>query len=397
MGALVELKDQGKIRHVGLSNVDEAQLRIAQQIVPVVSVQNRYNVTDRHSESMLDLCEQEQIAFLPYSPVQDFEDNTAVAGDRGAPRRHRDAGGAGVDARPIADDGCRFPEPGRWRTSRRTSTPRPSRSTRARWPRSPRQPLDAAAFAGFDLRRRCTCPLPASRRASCRSPVRSSDPLRRMSIHDRMLMSSVTGAEGSAGVGVVPSSPAWPLPAASRMAAMLPSGGSSSKPTSSTLRERECGPVDVGRGGVAGVDDRGDDRAGCRPPLCVRRHVVALRERPGAVGQLQLDVEVERLQAEHRRARERHDRRRHRRPLPEVTLHPRVERGVVDAVVGRLPRANPARGSRRRAPTPLPSPASRTRRARRRSSGPRGGPAAAGARPSGRRRGSRTVPPTRAR
>jgi aryl-alcohol dehydrogenase-like predicted oxidoreductase len=79
MGALVELKEQGKIRHVGLSNVDESHLRIAQKMVPVVSVQNRYNVTDRRSESMLDLCEQEQIAFLPYSPVQDFEDNAVVA------------------------------------------------------------------------------------------------------------------------------------------------------------------------------------------------------------------------------------------------------------------------------------------------------------------------------
>ena len=79
MGALVELKDEGKIRHVGLSNVDEHQLRIAQRMTAVVSVQNRYNVTDRSSESMLDLCEQEQIVFLPYSPVQDFEQNTVVA------------------------------------------------------------------------------------------------------------------------------------------------------------------------------------------------------------------------------------------------------------------------------------------------------------------------------
>ena len=78
IGALVELKEQGKIRHVGVSNVDEAELRIAQSLVPVVSVQNRYNVLDRRSESMLDLCEQESIAFLPYSPVQDFENNTAV-------------------------------------------------------------------------------------------------------------------------------------------------------------------------------------------------------------------------------------------------------------------------------------------------------------------------------
>ena len=78
IGALVELKEQGKIRHIGVSNVDEGQLRVAQRLTPVVSVQNRYNVSDRRSESMLDLCEQEQIAFLPYSPVQDFEDNAVV-------------------------------------------------------------------------------------------------------------------------------------------------------------------------------------------------------------------------------------------------------------------------------------------------------------------------------
>ena len=78
VGALVELKEAGKIRHIGVSNVTEEQLRTAQSMTPVVSVQNRYNVTDRRSESMLDLCEQEQIAFLPYSPVQDFEDNTVV-------------------------------------------------------------------------------------------------------------------------------------------------------------------------------------------------------------------------------------------------------------------------------------------------------------------------------
>jgi aryl-alcohol dehydrogenase-like predicted oxidoreductase len=78
IGALVELKEQGKIRHIGLSNIDEGHLRAAQAMTPIVSVQNRYNVSDRGSESMLDLCEQEQIAFLPYSPVQDFEGNAAV-------------------------------------------------------------------------------------------------------------------------------------------------------------------------------------------------------------------------------------------------------------------------------------------------------------------------------
>ena len=48
IGAIAELKNEGKIRHVGISNVSE-RAREAQQIVPIVSVQNRYNVTDRRS------------------------------------------------------------------------------------------------------------------------------------------------------------------------------------------------------------------------------------------------------------------------------------------------------------------------------------------------------------
>jgi aryl-alcohol dehydrogenase-like predicted oxidoreductase len=86
IGALVELKEQGKIRHIGVSNVDERQLRVAQSLTPVVSVQNRYNVSDRSSESMLDLCEQESIAFIPYSPVKDLEGNPVV---EGTAKRHR--------------------------------------------------------------------------------------------------------------------------------------------------------------------------------------------------------------------------------------------------------------------------------------------------------------------
>jgi pyridoxine 4-dehydrogenase len=73
VGALVELKEEGKIRHIGLSNVNEAELRRAQSLTPVVSVQNRYNHGDRDSESMLDLCEQEELAFLPWAPVQDTD------------------------------------------------------------------------------------------------------------------------------------------------------------------------------------------------------------------------------------------------------------------------------------------------------------------------------------
>jgi pyridoxine 4-dehydrogenase len=80
VGALAELKDQGKIRHVGLSNVNEEQFRKAERIVPIVSIQNRYNVTDRSSETIVDLCEQEQLAFLPWAPIQEA-DNVQVVTD----------------------------------------------------------------------------------------------------------------------------------------------------------------------------------------------------------------------------------------------------------------------------------------------------------------------------
>src|SRR6266498_2548400 len=78
IGALVGLKEQGKIRHIGLSNVTEDQLRRAQRLTPIVSIQNRYNVDDRRSESLVDLCEQEQLVFLPWAPTQDLDRNRMV-------------------------------------------------------------------------------------------------------------------------------------------------------------------------------------------------------------------------------------------------------------------------------------------------------------------------------
>ncbi len=78
IGALVTLKEQGKIRHIGVSNVSEEQLRQAQRLTPVVSIQNRYNLDDRRSESLVDLCEQEQMVFLPWAPIQNLEDNRTV-------------------------------------------------------------------------------------------------------------------------------------------------------------------------------------------------------------------------------------------------------------------------------------------------------------------------------
>jgi len=73
VGALVELKQQGKIRHIGISNVSEAQLRDAQRLTPVASVQNRYNPGDRSSDPMVDLCDQESLVFLPWAPIQDAD------------------------------------------------------------------------------------------------------------------------------------------------------------------------------------------------------------------------------------------------------------------------------------------------------------------------------------
>jgi len=73
VGALKELKDEGKIRHIGLSNVNEQQLREAQRITPVVSVQNRYNATDRSSEQMVDICDDEDLAFIPYAPISEAQ------------------------------------------------------------------------------------------------------------------------------------------------------------------------------------------------------------------------------------------------------------------------------------------------------------------------------------
>ena len=69
VGALKELQQAGKIRHIGLSNVNRDQLDEARGIVDVVSVQNRYSLSDRGSQGVLDACEQHGIAFLPYFPL----------------------------------------------------------------------------------------------------------------------------------------------------------------------------------------------------------------------------------------------------------------------------------------------------------------------------------------
>ena len=69
MGALKELKDEGKIRHVGVSNVSVEELARARAVVEVATVQNRYNLEDRRSEDVLDVCEADGIGFIPWFPL----------------------------------------------------------------------------------------------------------------------------------------------------------------------------------------------------------------------------------------------------------------------------------------------------------------------------------------
>ncbi|ORW04597.1 aldo/keto reductase [Mycobacterium kyorinense] len=69
VGELVKLKDEGKIRHIGLSEVDVDQLTAAQQITPIVSVQNMYNLTARAAEPLLDFCTKQDIGFIPWFPL----------------------------------------------------------------------------------------------------------------------------------------------------------------------------------------------------------------------------------------------------------------------------------------------------------------------------------------
>ena len=69
LGALKQLQKQGKIRHIGLSEVTATEIATAQQIVPIVSVQNRYSLADRRHEETLAWCEERGVAFLPWYPI----------------------------------------------------------------------------------------------------------------------------------------------------------------------------------------------------------------------------------------------------------------------------------------------------------------------------------------
>src|SRR5262249_58560876 len=69
VGALHELRKEGKIRHIGLSEVSVADVGEARLTAPIASVQNVYNLLDRGQEPVLDYCEREGLAFIPYCPI----------------------------------------------------------------------------------------------------------------------------------------------------------------------------------------------------------------------------------------------------------------------------------------------------------------------------------------
>ncbi|HEX5089535.1 MAG TPA: aldo/keto reductase [Nocardioides sp.] len=78
VGELEQLREEGKIRHIGLSEVSVEELEAARRIAPIVSVQNRFNLADRDSQALLDHCTAEGIGFIPWRPVADQVDDEAL-------------------------------------------------------------------------------------------------------------------------------------------------------------------------------------------------------------------------------------------------------------------------------------------------------------------------------
>ena len=78
VGELKALQDEGKIRHIGLSEVSVDELTAAQAVAPIVSVQNKFSLGDRASQALLDHCTAEGIGFIPWRPVADHVDDSAL-------------------------------------------------------------------------------------------------------------------------------------------------------------------------------------------------------------------------------------------------------------------------------------------------------------------------------
>jgi aryl-alcohol dehydrogenase-like predicted oxidoreductase len=82
LGAIKAYVDRGAIRHVGISDVTVEQIEQARRVVPIVAVQNRYSLADRRYDDVVDHCEREQIAFVPYYPLRGEGDRAVAAAAR---------------------------------------------------------------------------------------------------------------------------------------------------------------------------------------------------------------------------------------------------------------------------------------------------------------------------
>jgi pyridoxine 4-dehydrogenase len=81
LGALKKMQDAGKIRHVGLSEVTPKEIEQAKKVLPIVSVQNEYNIADRKSEEALIYCEKEKLGFIPWAPIGGSRSSFAKPGN----------------------------------------------------------------------------------------------------------------------------------------------------------------------------------------------------------------------------------------------------------------------------------------------------------------------------
>ncbi len=115
IGELVRLAKEGKIRHIGVSNVSLEELKRCERLTPVVSVQNRYNLEDRRSEEVLAYCEGRSIAFLPWAPLgsgRHAERGGALRGLAEVARRHGISSGQAVIAWLLHKSRAMLPIPG---------------------------------------------------------------------------------------------------------------------------------------------------------------------------------------------------------------------------------------------------------------------------------------------
>ena len=105
METLAKHREQGKIRHVALSNVAKEYIERARKIVPIATVQNRYSFADREWDFVVDYCEQNNIGFMPWAPMAQTAFRAPSPGEcRQATERHASAGGPGLGSQALESD-----------------------------------------------------------------------------------------------------------------------------------------------------------------------------------------------------------------------------------------------------------------------------------------------------